>query len=72
MRLVNFLVKMDRNENILVVKGNQTVYHGLVGNVPLSICEQEVKRQGFYSDGGTFLGIRFELLPDEKGVLDVE
>lgn len=65
MRLFDLLELMDGNENILVVRGFQTVYHGLVDNVPRSVYRQEVIHQGFYSDGGTFLGIRFELALDE-------
>lgn len=71
MKLFNLLELMDGNENILVVRGHETVYHGLVDNVPLSVFRQDVVHQGFYSDGGTFLGIRFEL-PLDEGEYDNE
>lgn len=61
MRLFDLLELMDGNEIILVTKENDTVYRGIVDNVPRSVYNQDVTHQEFYSDGGTFRGIRFEI-----------
>lgn len=67
MRLFDLLGLMDGNERILVKKGDETLYIGIVDTVPNAVYRQDVIRQTFYSDGGSFRGIRFEVKPDVEG-----